>query len=94
MTIRGTSGTLQPGTTQLTGSVNPNVAPVLAKGGTINNLYATAALSPGVIAAMFGSGMASQTASPTSLPLPTSFNATQVLIGGSPRPSTSPARDS
>jgi len=80
--VRGSSGTLQPAAIQITGGVTPNVAPVLYPNGTINNYYAAAALSPGLIAQVYGAGLASGVGQPSSLPLPGTFQGTSVMIGG------------
>ena len=79
--VRGSSGALQPATIQITGGVTPNVAPVLYPNGTINNYYAAAALSPGLIAQVYGAGLASGVGQPNSLPLPGVFQGTSVMIG-------------
>jgi uncharacterized protein (TIGR03437 family) len=83
VTLNAAAGTLQPAVAQLIGGISPNTAPSLAPGGTVNALYRTSgALAPGTIAEVYGSQLASQTASPGSVPLPTTFNGTFALIGG------------
>ena len=84
VTLQASAGTLQPATAQLTGAVSQNQAPVLAKDGTLHNLNPVvgAALAPGTIAQVYGTGLAGTTASPGVLPLPTTFNSTMMLIGG------------
>jgi uncharacterized protein (TIGR03437 family) len=84
VTLQAAAGTLQPATAQLTGGVSQNQAPVLAKDGTLHNLNPVVggALAPGTIAQVYGSGLAAPTASPGTLPLPTTFNGTLMLIGG------------
>jgi uncharacterized protein (TIGR03437 family) len=84
VTVQAVAGTLQPATAQLTGGVSQNQAPVLAKDGTLHNLNPVvgAALAPGTIAQVYGSGLAVATALPGALPLPTTFNGTLMLIGG------------
>jgi len=74
---------LQPASTQILGAVSDTTAPVLAKNGTLHNLYPQpgAPLAPGTIVQIFGSGLAATTGS-TSVPLPTVLNGTSVLIGG------------
>jgi uncharacterized protein (TIGR03437 family) len=81
VSVRGSSGTLQPGSAQITGVVTPNAAPVLYSNGTVNNYYGAAALSPGLIAQVYGSGLASGVGQPDSLPLPGEFQGTSVMIG-------------
>ncbi len=86
MTVTSTASTpgLAPATAVISGGVNPNKAPVLTPNGTVSNLNAKvgAALAPGTVAAIFGSELASSAESPASVPLPTSFKGTTVLIGG------------
>jgi uncharacterized protein (TIGR03437 family) len=76
---------LPPVAAQLIGSVNPNAAaaPVLFKNGTRNsaNPMSGAALAPGTVARVLGSGLATQTVSPGVAPLTTSFNGTGMLVG-------------
>lgn len=90
VTLNGTAGTLTPASTKLTGTVTQNQAPVLAPNGILNNLNAVvgSALAPGTVAAAFGSGLTvSQTSvSPGISPLPTEFQDTQLIIGGSIAP--------
>ncbi|MCU1330654.1 MAG: hypothetical protein JWN34_6024, partial [Bryobacterales bacterium] len=70
--------------TQLQGSVTPNAAPVLTPHGIVHAFAPLigAPLAPGNIVAVYGSNLAALTGVPTTLPLPTSVNGTQVLIGG------------
>jgi large repetitive protein len=83
VTLNATAGTLQPATAQLIGGISPNTAPSLAPGGTVNAFYRTSgALAPGTVAEVYGSGLASQTASPSSVPLPLTFDNTFALVGG------------
>ena len=84
VTLRATAGTLPSVTAQLTGTVTSNSAPVLARGGTLNNLnpLVGAPLAPGTVAQVFGSGLASSTVSPGVVPLYTAFNGTTMLAGG------------
>lgn len=79
--VKGSSGTLLPGSAQITGGVTPNVAPVLFPNGTLNNYNPDAALSPGLIAQVYGSGLASGVSQPGMLPLPGAFNGTSVMVG-------------
>jgi uncharacterized protein (TIGR03437 family) len=72
----------------LTGSVEANVAPVLSRGGTVNNSnpQLDAPLAPGTVVALFGANMASQANSPGVLPLLNTINGTYVLVGGNQLP--------
>ena len=86
ITVQATSGTLAAATAQISGAVSQNSAPVLFPGGTVNAFYEkSGVLAPGTIAEVFGSGLASGTAS-TPLPLPILFNGTSALAGGLPTP--------
>jgi len=73
---------------RIAGQVIPNMAPVLNKDGTLNgfNPQQGAALAPGTIVQIFGAGLASATVQSTNVPLPTSLNGTQIIIGGIPAP--------
>lgn len=66
------------------GSVTPNVAPVLAPNGIVNNFFPEvgAPLSPGAIVQIFGTALASGAQSATTTPLPAAINGTSVVIGG------------
>jgi uncharacterized protein (TIGR03437 family) len=83
VTAQATASGLQPASAQILGAVSDTAAPVLARNGTLHNLYPQpgAPLAPGTIVQIFGSGLASTTAS-TSVPLPTVLNGTSVLMGG------------
>jgi len=84
VTVHAEAGSLQPATIQLSGTINPNTAPVLFKNGTVNvfNRVSGGALAPGTIVEVYGTGLASSTATPGVLPLPNIFNGTIVVIGG------------
>jgi len=74
-----------PGATvKIAGQVAPNSAPVLAPNGTgdVFHPQVGAGLGPGNIIQIYGSGLASQKSTPTTLPLPTTMGGTTVLIGG------------
>jgi uncharacterized protein (TIGR03437 family) len=73
-------------TTQISGAVAPNVAPVLNQNGTLN-AFAIAAepgipIAPGTIVQIYGSGLSSQTVAGSTIPLLTSLGGTSVIIGG------------
>jgi uncharacterized protein (TIGR03437 family) len=86
ITLNATAGTLQAATATLYGGVdkNPTPPPTLAAGGTVNdfNPVAGAALSPGMIAQVYGSGLATSPVSTLLLPLPTLFDNTFAQVGG------------
>ena len=88
VTMTGTSGMLAAGTVQITGTVseNPTPAPVLAPGGTVNNVFPGGSLSPGAVAAVFGSGLALNQGAPKTVPLPISFQGTSLLVGAKQAP--------
>jgi uncharacterized protein (TIGR03437 family) len=83
VTARATAAGLQPASAQIIGAVSDTAAPILAKNGTLHNLYPQpgAPLAPGTIVQIFGSGLAAVTGS-TTVPLPKALNGTSVLIGG------------
>jgi len=58
----------------------------LAHGGTVNNAFPGGSLSPGAVAAVFGSGLATKQGSPSTVPLPVDFQGTSMLIGASQAP--------
>jgi uncharacterized protein (TIGR03437 family) len=81
---RATAPGLTAATTQISGQVKPNTAPVLNSHGVLN-VFSTqtgGALAPGTIVQIYGSGLASQSVSPPGLPLQTAFGGTSVIIGG------------
>jgi uncharacterized protein (TIGR03437 family) len=71
-------------TAQIAGQVTPNATPVLSQNGTLNAFAPLlgAAVAPGTIVQIYGSNLAAQPASATTIPLPSKLNATSVLIGG------------
>jgi uncharacterized protein (TIGR03437 family) len=71
-------------TVQIAGKVIPNAAPALAPNGTFDVFHPQvgAGLGPGNIVQIYGSSLASQAVSASTLPLPTEVGGTQVLIGG------------
>jgi uncharacterized protein (TIGR03437 family) len=81
--VQATAGALR-GTTQLTGAIESNTAPILNQGATLRTVQgeAGAPLAPGTLVQIFGSNLSQSTVQPSSLPLPTNINGTQVLIGG------------
>lgn len=90
ITLNATSGSLTPATAKLSGGVAPNQTPppTVAPGGTLNNLNPVtgAALAPGTIAQVFGSGLAASSVSTGVLPLPTTFDNTFALVGSKQAP--------
>jgi uncharacterized protein (TIGR03437 family) len=81
---------LQPAIAKLYGGIAPNQTPppTLAPGGTLNNLNPVvgAPLSPGTIAQVYGSGLASSAVSTGVVPLPTTFQNTFALVGSAQAP--------
>jgi minor extracellular serine protease Vpr len=90
ITLNGAASGLASATAKLYGGVGPNQtpAPVVAPGGTLNNLNPVvgAALSPGTIAQVYGSGLGSAPVSTGSAPLPMTFDNTFALIGATQAP--------
>jgi uncharacterized protein (TIGR03437 family) len=84
VTSTASSAGLTPGTTTISGAVNANKAPVLTPHGTVSNLNAKvgAALAPGTIAAIYGSELSSAAEPTPTVPLPTTYKGTSVLVGG------------
>jgi uncharacterized protein (TIGR03437 family) len=83
MTVRATASGLSMGTSLIIGDVTENNVPILARNGTIHNLNPKLGgpLSPGVVASVFGSGLASVTESTGQVPLLTAYKGTSVIVG-------------
>ncbi|HTW66089.1 MAG TPA: putative Ig domain-containing protein [Bryobacteraceae bacterium] len=85
VTLNAAAGTLQPAVAKLYGGIaqNQTPPPTLAPSGTLNNLnpIVGAALSPGIIAQVYGSGLAASSTVTGILPLPTLFNNTFAQVG-------------
>lgn len=76
-------------TSELSGAVSPNEAPVLDRNGAMHlyNPLKGAALAPGTLISLTGSSLAGVSANaPSGAPLPGILNGTKVLIGGLPAP--------
>jgi uncharacterized protein (TIGR03437 family) len=88
--LNGTAGMLKPGSAKLSGLVTQNQAPVLSPDGILNNLnpLVGGALAPGTVAAAYGSNLTTSPnpVSPGVSPLPTEFQNTQIIMGGSIAP--------
>jgi uncharacterized protein (TIGR03437 family) len=71
-------------TALLAGAVTPNAAPLLTPNGALNiyNPLTGAALAPGTLVHIAGSGLSGVSQSSSASTLPTSLNGTQVVIGG------------
>ena len=84
VTMSATSGRLQPAMAQLIGGITPNQAPALAPHGTVNNANPVlgAPLAPGTVAQVYGSGLATSSVTPSSIPLSSMVNGTSMLVGG------------
>jgi uncharacterized protein (TIGR03437 family) len=69
---------------QIAGAVVPNAVPVLSPNGTLHSFdpLVGGALAPGTIVAIYGQNLAAAAAQPTTIPLPTTFNGTSVVVGG------------
>jgi uncharacterized protein (TIGR03437 family) len=85
ITLNAAAGTLTPATATLYGGISQNPAPppTLAPGGTVNdfNPVGGAALAPGMIAQVYGSGLATSPVSTGILPLPSMFDNTFAQVG-------------
>ena len=88
VTIRADAAPYDEAVLTLTGNVEMKVAPVLIRGGTVNNSnpQLDAPLAPGTVVALFGANMSSGTNSPGVLPLLNSINGSYVLVGGEQLP--------
>lgn len=78
------SGISLPGDTAIvTGEVRANVVPIITKNGTVDafNPKVGAALAPGEIIAIYGTNLASQTVTGTTIPLANVLGGTSVQIG-------------
>jgi uncharacterized protein (TIGR03437 family) len=84
VTFHAVSGGLLPVAATLIGDVLQTSAPTLAANGSLNNLNALigGALSPGDVAAVFGSNLATNSISTSKVPLVTAFNGTDLRIAG------------
>ena len=85
VTLNATSGALQPATAKLFGGIaqNQTPPPTLGQGGTVNNSnpLLDGPLSPGTVAAAYGTGLAPALVNTDILPLPTIFNNTFAMVG-------------
>ncbi|MEO8099253.1 MAG: putative Ig domain-containing protein [Acidobacteriota bacterium] len=81
--IRATAPGLLAAEPLLIGEVTSNKVPKLAPNGTLHNLNpeVLGALSPGVVAQIYGTDLATVSESTTSVPLATTFKGTRVLVG-------------
>ena len=88
ITMRATAPGFTSVTTQISGSVTPNSAPLLARNSTQHmfNPLAAGALAPGTLVQVSGTGLSSKVMAALPGALPTTLNGTQVLIGGIPAP--------
>jgi uncharacterized protein (TIGR03437 family) len=84
ISARASASGFATATAQLVGQVSPNAAPVLTPHGTLHvfDPLVGGALGPGNIVQIYGSNLAAQTTSATSIPLPTTLGGTSVIIGG------------
>ncbi len=81
---RGAAAGFPAATTQITGSVTANAAPLLAPNGTLHAFapLVGGSLGPGNIVQIYGSNLAAQPIVSSVLPLNTNLGGTTVLIGG------------
>ncbi len=95
ISARATAPGLPVITSEISGAVSPNDAPVLNRNGTLNifNPLKGAALAPGTLITLNGSALAGVPATAPAGTLPEILNGTKVLIGGltAPVSSVSPA---
>jgi len=84
VTLQAVANSMPPAQFQILGSISANQVPVLARNGTLHNLNPVVggALAPGTVAQVYGSALASTALAPNILPLPPSFNGTNVIVGG------------
>jgi len=85
VTLNAAAGSLQSATAKLYGGIDVNQTPppTLAPGGILNNFNPVVggSLSPGIIAQVFGTGLAASSSATGILPLPTTFNNTFAQVG-------------
>jgi uncharacterized protein (TIGR03437 family) len=86
--VRASAPGFPVATTQIAGAVTANAAPQLTPNGSLHSFdpLVGGALAPGTIIQIYGLNLASQTAQPSSVPLPSTINGTQVIIGGEQAP--------
>ena len=84
ITAQATAQGYPAATVKIAGQVTPNAAPQLTPNGTLDIFHPLVGggLGPGNIVQIYGTSLASQPVSATTLPLPTKVAGTQVLIGG------------
>jgi uncharacterized protein (TIGR03437 family) len=85
---RATAPGFQAATVQIVGQVTPNAAPALTRNGTLNVFAPVlgATLAPGAIVQIYGSNLAAQATTASTVPLPNILNRTSVFIGDLPAP--------
>lgn len=85
---RATAPKLPAATVQVAGQVTRNAAPVLSQNGTFNAFLPLpgSPLAPGMIVQIYGSNLAAQVISSTTIPLANSLGNTSVIIGGMQAP--------
>ncbi|MEO8099198.1 MAG: putative Ig domain-containing protein [Acidobacteriota bacterium] len=83
VTVTAVSADYPQASTTLLGTVKSNAVPTLNRDGTVNNLDPKVGglLAPGLVAAVYGSGLAGTAESTGIVPLQTDFKGTTVLIG-------------
>jgi uncharacterized protein (TIGR03437 family) len=90
ITARASVAGLASSSIQIAGAVTPNSAPVLLHNSTANffNPIGGAPLAPGTLIQLSGQYLASQNATNSTIPVPTTLGGTSVVIGGIPAPVT------
>jgi uncharacterized protein (TIGR03437 family) len=68
------------------GYLPPSGSPRLSDGGAVNAASNRPGLSPGSLASIYGTGLATETRAATALPLPTEMGGVTILINGRPAP--------
>jgi large repetitive protein len=88
VTVQASAPGFPAATSKIAGAVVPNAVPVLTPHGTVHSFdpLVGGPLAPGTIVAIYGQYLAAATAQATSVPLPTTFSGSSVVIGGMPAP--------
>jgi len=88
ISIRASANGFPDATAQLQGTAIPNAAPILTPASTLHifDPIVGDGLAPGTIVQIYGQNLATATVAPTTIPLPSVVNGTQVLIGGTAAP--------
>jgi len=87
ITVNASAPGFPQASSRIAGAVVPNAVPVLTPHGTLHSFdpLVGAALAPGTIVAIYGQNLVSPATlatQPATIPLPTVFNGTSVIVGG------------